>query len=236
VIVTGYFGPCRPTWFDMRLLAALSGELDKIMADELKGAERAVTTGVRQATEGLKTDLRTQITAAGMGQRLAKTWRGEVYPKGQLSLSAAGLVFSRAPTIVSAHDRGVTIRSKDGFWLAIPLPAAGRGRRGKQLTPGEWERMRGQRLRFVYRRGKPSLLVAEQQRARQGKRGGAFGKFSRASDSALRSGRGLASVPMFLLVPQVTLNKKLDVAQAGQHWVNRLPSLVTQAWPEDNKP
>jgi hypothetical protein len=41
---------------------------------------------------------------------------------------------------------------------------------------------------------------------------------------------------MFLLVPQVTLNKKLDVAQAGQHWVNRLPSLVTQAWPEDNKP
>ena len=173
-----------------------------------------------------------QITAAGMGQRLANTWRGEVYPKGQLSISAAGLVFSRAPKIVSAHDRGVTIRSKDGFWLAIPLPAAGRGRRGKQLTPGEWERMRGQRLRFVYRRGKPSLLVAEQQRARQGKRGG----FGRASDSALRSGRGLASVPMFLLVPQVTLNKKLDVAQAGQHWVNRLPSLVTQAWPEDNKP
>jgi hypothetical protein len=215
----------------MRLLAALSGELDKIMADELKGAERAVTTGVRQATEGLKTDLRTQITAAGMGQRLANTWRGEVYPKGQLSISAAGLVFSRAPNIVSAHDRGVTIRSKDGFWLAIPLPAAGRGRRGKQLTPGEWERMRGQRLRFVYRRGKPSLLVAEQQHARQGKRGG----FGRASDSALRSGRGLASVPMFLLVPQVTLNKKLDVAQAGQHWVNRLPSLVTQVWPEDNK-
>jgi hypothetical protein len=91
--------------------------------------------------------------------------------------------------------------------------------------------MRGQRLRFVYRRGKPSLLVAEQQHARQGKRGG----FGRASDSALRSGRGLASVPMFLLVPQVTLNKKLDVAQAGQHWVNRLPSLVTQVWPEDNK-
>lgn len=215
----------------MRLLAALSGELDKIMADELKAAERAVTTGVRQATEGLKADLRMQITAAGMGQRLANTWRGEVYPKGKLSISAAGLVFSRAPTIVSAHDRGVTIRSKDGFWLAIPLPAAGKARRGKKLTPGEWERLHGQRLRFVYRRGKPALLVAEQQRARQGKRGG----FGRASDSALRSGRGLASVPMFLLVPQVTLNKKLDVAQAGQHWVNRLPSLVTQAWPEDNK-
>jgi hypothetical protein len=56
----------------MRLLAALSGELDKIMADELKAAERAVTTGVRQATEGLKADLRMQITAAGMGQRLAR--------------------------------------------------------------------------------------------------------------------------------------------------------------------
>jgi len=213
----------------MRLLAALSGDLDKIMADELKAAERAVTTGIRQATDGLKSELRAQITDAGMGQRLANTWRGEVYPKGQLSISAAGLVFSRAPTIVSAHDRGVTIRSKDGFWLAIPLPAAGKGRRAKQLTPGEWERMRGQRLRFVYRRGRPSLLVADDQRARQGKRGG----FARGSDAALRSGRGLASVPMFLLVPQVTLKKKLNVAQAGQHWVNRLPTLVMQAWPDD---
>src|SRR3546814_5865508 len=61
------------------------------------------------------------------------------------------------------------------------------------MTPGLWEKLRGQRLRFIYRRGKPSLLVAENQRARQGQRGG----FSAASQKAQTTGRGLVTVPMF---------------------------------------
>ena len=66
----------------MRLQAALSGELDQILADEVRIAEQAVTLSIREATDGLKTELRSQITGAGLGQRLANTWRGEVYPKG----------------------------------------------------------------------------------------------------------------------------------------------------------
>ena len=50
---------------------------------------------------------------------------------------------------------------ENGFWLAIPLPAAGKSLRGGRITPGEWERRRGLRLRFVYRRMGPSLLVGE---------------------------------------------------------------------------
>ncbi len=111
-----------------------------MLADEVRIAEQAVTHSIREATDGLKTELRSQITGAGLGQRLANTWRGEVYPKGQMSIKAAGLVYSRAPVIVGAHDQGATIRSKDGFWLAIPLPAAGKGPRGKRMTPGLWER------------------------------------------------------------------------------------------------
>ena len=206
----------------MRLLAALSGELEQIIRDEIRIAERAVTQSVREATEGLKTELRAQIMGAGLGPRLANTWRGEVYPKGQMSIKAAGLVYSRAPLVVDAHDKGVTIRSKDGFWLIIPLPAAGKGPRGKRMTPGLWERLRGQRLRFIYRRGKPSLLVADSQRARQGKRGG----FAKASESAQRSGLGLVSVPMFLLVPQVSLHKKLDIDTASRRWSGGLAQRV----------
>lgn len=119
----------------MKLVAALTGNLDQMLADEVRIAEQAVTHSIREATDGLKTELRSQITGAGLGQRLANTWRGEVYPKGQLSIKAAGLVYSRAPVIVGAHDQGATIRSKDGFWLAIPLPAAGKGPRGKRMTP-----------------------------------------------------------------------------------------------------
>lgn len=212
----------------MRLLAALSGELNEMLADEVRIAEQAVTQSIREATDGLKTELRNQITGAGLGQRLANTWRGEVYPKGKLSIKAAGLVYSRAPEVVGAHDRGATIRSKDGFWLAIPLPAAGKGPRGKRITPSLWEKLRGQRLRFIYRRGKPSLLVAENQRARQGQRGG----FSVASQKAQANGRGLVTVPMFLLVPQVTLKKKLDIDSASRRWVSTLAHRIANRFDE----
>ncbi len=40
------------------------------------------------------------------------------------------LVWSNAPVIVGAHDTGPLIRSKNGFWLAIPTQAAGKSTRG----------------------------------------------------------------------------------------------------------
>ena len=211
----------------MRLTAALGGSLKEMMAAEIKAAERAVTAGVQAATNGLKSDLRSQIVTAGLGPRLARTWRGEIYPKGQPSIGAAGLVWSKAPGIVRIYEDGATIRSTRGLYLAIPTPAAGKyGDGGAKITPGGWERRTGQRLRFVYRRGAASLLVADNLRARSGKRGG----FAKASAAALRTGRGLASVPIFILVPQVTFRKRLDVASAANRWQARLPGLVIRNW------
>ena len=213
----------------MRLSAAIEGDLKRFLADELKAGEEAVTAGIREATNGLKLDLRQQITGAGLGRRLANTWRSEVYPKGQNSIRAAGLVFSKAPNIVRAYAEGAVIRSKHGLFLAIPTPAAGRYGDGKEkMTPGLWERTHGARLKFVYRRRAPSLLVAENRRARTGKRGG----FAKASATALRTGRGLASVPMFILVPQVTIKKRLDVDGAANKWLAALPELVVRNWQE----
>ena len=154
----------------MRLQAALQGDLNELLKAELARAERAVTAGIREATDGLKTELRRQITGAGLGTRLANTWRGEVYPKGQPSIGAAGYVWSKAPGLVRLYAEGAVIRSKQGLFLAIPTPAAGRFGDGRQkITPGAWERIHGMRLRFVYRRGSPSLLVADN--ARLTKRG-----------------------------------------------------------------
>jgi hypothetical protein len=211
----------------VRLQAAIEGDLKRFLAEEVKAAEEAVTAGVREGTDGLKQDLRRQIAGAGLGQRLANTWRSEVYPKGARSIRAAGLVFSKAPNIVRVYEEGAVIRSKHGFFLAIPTPAAGRfGDGRRKMTPGLWERMHGARLRFVYRRRGPSLLVADNRRARAGRRGG----FAKASERALRTGRGLVTVPMFLLVPQVTLRKRLDVAGAAVRWQARLPELVLRHW------
>ena len=118
----------------------------------------------------------------------------------------------------------VTIRSSRGFWLAIPTPAAGKtgftstGAR-KRITPGGWERRTGMRLRFVYRRGAPSLLVADN--ARLTKRG-----LARANTRLA----GRSTVVVFILVPQVTLRKRLDIDGIAQRWAARVGPLLVQNW------
>ena len=210
----------------MSFAAKLGGDLRSILADELAQAEAAITSGVGDAAEGLKAELRQQISAAGLGTRLANSWRSQVYPKGATSLRAAGVVYSNAPDVVGAFDEGAVIRSANGFWLAIPTPTAGTGARGKRMNPALWEQMHGVPLRFVFRRAGPSLLVADNMRERQGKRGG----FAKGSAAAQRTGHGMASVVIFLLVPQVSLKKRLDIAAAAEKWADAVPELVIRNW------
>ena len=200
----------------------IDGDIGAMMAAELAAGEKAVTKAVADASAGVKQNWRGQIIGTGLGPRLARTIRSATYPKGQTSLNAAALVWSRAPAIVGAHNTGPLIRSKDGFWLAIPTEAAGKGARGKALTPGDWERRRGLGLRFVYRRNRPSLLVAD---GRLNKRG--LGVASRS-----KTGRGRATVPIFLLVRQVKLRKRLDLEKAATIAQDRIPGAILARWVE----
>lgn len=198
--------------------------LGKAFAGTEIGIEGAITAGMRDAAAGLKQDLREDVVAAGLGERLAKTWRGKTFPETGESAEAAAFVWSKAPRIIDAFDRGVTIRSPDGFWLAIPTAAAGtRGLgasgRAARITPGGWERRTGMRLRFVYRRGRPSLLVAD---------GARINSKGRAAANRRKSGQ--ASVIVFMLVPQVTLRKRLDIASAAGAWAGRVPTLIARHW------
>ncbi len=113
-----------------------------------------------------------------------------------------------------------------GLPIYAPL-AAGKASGGRQkISPGLWEKQHGAKLIFVFRRKGPSLLIAENRRARTGKRGG----FAKASVSAMRTGRGLTTVPIFILVPQVTIKKRLDVDGAANKWISSLPGLVVRNW------
>jgi hypothetical protein len=213
----------------MRLTAAIQGDLQALLKAELRGAERAVTVGVRAATLGLKTELRGQITGAGLGQRLANTWRSRIYPEGEQSLGAAGFVWSKAPNLIRIYDEGAIIRSKQGLYLAIPTPAAGRfGDRQQKITPLLWERIHGMRLRFVYRRSGPSLLVADHVRLTV--RGRAAANTGRRQGAAYSRLSGRTTVPLFILVPQVSVRKRLDVDAAAQTWIKALPELVLRTW------
>ncbi|MEL6960387.1 MAG: DUF6441 family protein, partial [Pseudomonadota bacterium] len=190
---------------DFRLEAAVRGDLEAFMREELLTAERAVTHGVKDTTDDVKHALRRDVIRGNLGTRLARSWRSRTYPQNGTSLEAAGLVWTKAEDLISAFDRGVRIRSKEGFWLAIPTPAAPkRGKGGKRLTPSNFPENRFGPLRFVYRRSGVSLLVVDNQRLSRGKRGGYVRSRSKR---ALATGNGLSTVPMFFLVPQVRLRK-----------------------------
>jgi len=204
----------------MKLDLSVTGEIVNAMRTEILAGEKAVTATMRAAGGNLKSDWRAQITRARLGQRLANTIRSKTYPAKGESLEAAALVWSNAPQIIGAHDTGPLIRSKDGFWLAIPTPAAGKSARGKALTPREWERRRGLRLRLVYRRRGPSLLVAD---GRLNTRG--LGVASRS-----KTGRGKATVPIFLLMPQVKLAKRLSLAWDAKRAQAAVPGLIVAKW------
>jgi len=204
----------------MKLKLDIRPDIAALMQAEITAGGKVVSAAMREAGTSLKYAWRGQITGAGLGTRLGNSIRLASFPKSGDSLNAAALVWSKAPVITGAYDTGPLIRSKDGFWLAIPTLAAGKSTRRGRITPGEWERRAGLRLRFVFRRRGPSLLVAE----------GRLNTKGRAVASKSKTGRGVSTVPIFLLVPQVKLHKRLDIARDAERVVDGVPGLIVANW------
>jgi Family of unknown function (DUF6441) len=121
------------------------------------------------------------------------------------------------------------IRSGRGRFLAIPTENAPRqGTNGRRIRPSTFPEHRFGPLRFVPRPTGPSLLVVDGLRASFSRQTGQLRGFRRATDRARRSGQGLTTVVMLLLVRQVQLPKRLDVARAGERWTGQLPALIEQ--------
>jgi hypothetical protein len=199
----------------MKFVATIAGSIAADMETEIRQIGRAVAASVKEAGGGLKTDLRKQVVSAGLGIRLSMTWRERTYPnKGH---DAASLVWSKAPQIIRTFDEGTVIKSQSGFWLAIPTPSAPkRGVGGRRINPSNFPEHRFGKLRFVYRRKGPSLLVVDG--VRIGAKTGRVGR--RAKGGPLtKTGRmksGMTTVVMFLLVPRVRLRKRLDVKREAR--------------------
>ena len=121
------------------------------------------------------------------------------------------------------------IRSRRGRFLAIPTQNAPRkGTDGRRISPSTFPEHRFGPLRFVPRPTGPSLLVVDGLRASLSRKTGQLRGFRRATDRARARGEGLTTVVMFLLVSQVKLRKRLDVARAAERWSGQLPTLIEQ--------
>lgn len=228
----------------MKFSFDLDASLVGLAESEILAAERAVTGGVREIGTMVKNSWRSQVVGSGLGQRLANTIRQNNYPPRGESIGAASLVYVRpnrkadsasAADVVDAFERGVVITAFRRRFLAIPTNEAGRvaGMGGRteskwkrRLTPERWEQRTGMNLRFVARRGKFPLLVADD--ARVSAKGEARKKGGRRRKDGMLI--GAQTVVIFTLVPQVNLRKRLNLDDAAKAADARLPQAVLSRW------
>lgn len=210
----------------MKLEVTIEGDIDAMMRAEYQAVERAVTKAMRDVAGSVKLNWRDQIRGAGLGSRLANVIRSASYPQSRSSLNAGAMVWSKVPLIIGSHERGATIRAAGGAWLAIPLPAAGKKTGGGRITPAEWQFTKGIRLRFVGLRGNKALLVADDARLR--KTGLAAKKRGKRRKDGILT--GAATVPIFVLVRQISLRKRLNLFAAAEAKAASLPGQIIANW------
>jgi len=212
----------------MKIQIRFTTDPARLMKEEAEAAEWAVTKAMMRVERTGVALWRRDIIRAGLGRRLSYTVRGEQYPELNRSINAAAIIWTKAPKIVGAHEQGSLIRSEDGFWLAIPLPGAPKARFGRKITPGEYEQRTGRRLRMVYRPGRSALLVDTGEvlpRARVMVRSG----INKGSSRPARGFRN-RSVPIFALVPQVRLPKRLNLDRETDRLAAAIPGMIAQEW------
>ena len=202
----------------MQIAAEAIGDLAKfadaaglaIRMGAMRGAQRTRAAG--------KVQVRQDVRRAGLGDRLANTWRDQIYPSsGNPSWHPAVLFYSKAPVIISAFTDGATITRKpgEGVFLAIPtdkVPSRGR----KPMTPVEVEATFDQDLIFRPSPSNPGVVLAFIDRTLRRRLATYRRKGGAAAGRNLPSAKEKNLVLMFVMVRQVTLRKRL-------HW----PDLVS---------
>ncbi|MBI1366877.1 MAG: hypothetical protein GC153_13090 [Alphaproteobacteria bacterium] len=196
---------------------------------------KAAMTAIRQGQRGLLLALRQQVIDAGMGPRLANTWQDKgrktgrlIFPKQGVSKSPAAIVYSKAPAIIEAFDKGVTIRSEHGTFLALPTENVPKGSRGRRITPKNWPVSRLGPLYFVGRKGKVCLLVTHNSRMSFSRKTGKFRGYRLASNSWLKKKKSHGDVVMFILIPRVSLTQKLNVEAEVNKWMGQIVAILDQ--------
>lgn len=235
-------------------IATVVGDLRRDLQAEVRAGERAATRAVREETDALKRELRAQVSSAfgAKARGIANAWRSAVYPRSSVSLRPAGLVWTKTPTIVDAFERGALIRARGAKHLAIPTSFnAARGRRGRggkdlRVTPAQMAAS-GQAFLRPFRSGRGFVWCLPLYGASGTSKTGGRRKRSRTLlfaggiaevGTGNRKGREAWArdmlrkgiVPMFLLLPQVKLTKRLDVAGAASRAGGRVPRRFVQLW------
>lgn len=179
------------------------------------------TRAVGAETRGLEKDLE-KLTQQNVPGNLYRAWKSEVYPRGgKPAYAPRGRVFvnggRRSQAAMEYWTQAGINRASSGGYLAVPIAKnAGPQTRGRNLTPGEWERRNGIRLEFVYRGGsKPSLLVAPNV-VRGANHSGVRAASGRRMAGQHYKGAKASSIPIFVLIPLQRFANKFSIEPAVQ--------------------
>lgn len=226
----------------MRIGASFPAQIKGL--DDLGLSIAQVATGAMQdAVDGLKNELRGQVMEAGMGQRLSRTWQGNVYPRvfGKVSMNPAGVVHSNAPLIIDAFSRGASIRPVNGSkYLWIPTKNVPRRRRagtyrsnisrrsggGSAMSPEECELHFN--TEFFVRPGRQGSLLAfmDLTAGLNAKRG----QMRRDTAGRRKQGRTAKPVLMFTLRKAVKQRRLFDIDGPAARWGAKVPALFEARW------
>lgn len=185
--------------------AGIDKAADRLIRGYLSAGTKAVATTARELERKLEA-----ATQAAVPGKLWRAWQSSAFPKSgpaknpSATIWLKGRAAGRTGGAVTFWTQPGEIRGSRGQYLAVPLPAAGSRGRSRDLTPGEWERRTGRKLRFVYRAGNYSLLVATGSTTN-----GRTGEARALTEGRTKRGRGGANplvssvVPIFVLIPVV---------------------------------
>lgn len=216
--------------------AKLDKDADRLIRSYLSAGTQAVAVVTRRLEQRFERS--TREVARG---RLWRAWKSATFPRSGPARDPAGEIWIdgglRTRAAITFLTQPGVARSKSGFFLAIPLPAAGMRGRGRGMTPAEWERMHGVRLRFVYRQGKPSLLVAPG--GTTNARTGGFRQLTAGKRGRVAQGRAgsnpleTAVVPIFILLPMVRFRNAFAIEPMVRQAEGELPGEFLSALPRE---
>jgi hypothetical protein len=186
-------------------VAAIDRDADRLVRRYLT----AGTTAVARTTKSLERKLEA-ATQTGAPGKLWRAWASESFPRNGPARNPVGQVFVngglRTRGALTYWTQPGATRARNGGFIAVPLPAAGARGRLRDLTPAQWEARTGIELRPVYRPGRAPLLVAD-----MAVLSGRSGVARKNTAKRITAGRGSATVPIFVLLPEQRFRNSVSI-------------------------
>jgi hypothetical protein len=207
----------------MQIRGTIDGDVKSILSRYSGELAVAMRQAMENASNTVLADAKGRTKAAGLGG-LAKAWGKQTYPPGRRpSINPAGLIYAKSKVLFPVFTQGATILPKKGRFLAIPTREAEamglaqtnvrRDGKGAGAIP--------RRLSMVQKAfkslGAANISILPSKRGRfllvyRVPQGRGLGRSFRGRGGRAVGYRRGTDVPLFILVPQVRIGRKLDLS------------------------